>query len=112
VDVTAFLIRAPEFVTFKNNAPNGTARIQTAIDDATARTDASVFGVDTEAAIFYLAAHLLAASPSGKDARLKGEGFASLYLVERQRLEALHAPILGGALSGPQCVSGGWEPEW
>jgi hypothetical protein len=108
VDVTAFLVRAPEFVTFRSNAVNGDARIQAAIDDATARTDSSVFGVDTEAAIFYLAAHLLVASPSGKDSRLKGEGFQSLYLEERQRLEALHAPVLGAAISGSGCSSGDW----
>jgi hypothetical protein len=108
VDVATFLIRAPEFVTFRSNAANGNARIQTAIDDATARTDASIFGADTEAAIFYLAAHLLAASPSGKDARLKGEGFQSLYLEERQRLEALHAPLAATAAAGPVTWCGPW----
>ena len=71
------------------------ARVQSAIDSATTRTDEDIFEDDTEDAIFYLAAHILVSSPTGADARLKGEGFMSLYLVERQCLEALHAGCLG-----------------
>ena len=100
MDVAAFLERGPEFRTFVSTAPNGSARVQAALDSATRRTDASVFGADTDDAIFFLAAHLLAASPSGKDARLKGEAFESLYLAERRRLEALYAPLLAATLAG------------
>jgi hypothetical protein len=100
VDVAAFLERGPEFRTFVSTAPNGTARVQAALDSAMRRTDASVFGTDTDDAIFFLAAHLLAASPSGKDARLKGEAFESLYLAERRRLEAIYAPLLAATLAG------------
>lgn len=96
--VAEFLARAPEFRTFKSEAANGEARIQAALDDAARRTDADVFGDDAESATFFLAAHLLASSPSGKDARLKGEGFASLYLEERRRLEAIYAPLLAASL--------------
>jgi hypothetical protein len=89
-----FLARAPEFRTFYSTATGGSARVDAALADATARTDATVFGVHTDAAIFYLAAHLLAASPANKDARLKGEGFVSVYLEERRRIENLVAPML------------------
>jgi len=92
--VGEFLARAPEFRTLKSDATGGEARIQAALDDATRRTDATIFGDDAESAIFFLAAHLLAASPAMKDARLKGEGFVSVYLEERRRLEALYAPML------------------
>lgn len=111
MDVTEFLERGPEFVTFRTNAPNGDIRITRAIASATARTDAAVFGDDTADAIFYLAAHLLAASPSGKDARLKGEGFESLYLAERQRLEAIHAPLLANTAASP-LVLDTWCDQW
>lgn len=96
--VAEFLARAPEFRTFKSAAEGGESRIQAALNDATRRTDASVFGDDTDSAIFFLAAHLLASSPSGKDSRLKGEGFVSLYLEERRRLEAIYAPLLAATL--------------
>lgn len=92
--VGEFIARAPEFRTLRSDATGGEARIQAALDDATARTDATVFGDHTDAAIFYLTAHLLAASPANKDARLKGEGFVSVYLEERRRLENLYAPML------------------
>lgn len=92
--VDDFLVRATEFRTLRSAATGGDARIQAAIDDATARTDATVFGDHAESAIFYLTAHLLAASPANKDARLKGEGFVSVYLEERRRLENLVAPML------------------
>ncbi len=94
MDVAAFRVRGPEFL---NQTPE---RVQAALDAATLRTDEDIFEDDTDSAIFYLAAHLLAASPTGADARLKGEGFVSLYLQERQRLEALHAGCLGLTLGG------------
>ncbi len=92
--VSEFLARAPEFRTFHSTATGGGARIEAALASAEARTDATVFGVHAEDAIFYLTAHLLAASPANKDARLKGEGFVSVYLEERRRLENLVAPML------------------
>lgn len=93
--VAEFLERAPEFRTFKSNAPNGEARIQAALDAATRRSDAAVFGDETDTAIYLLAAHLLCASPTGKDARLKGEGFVSVYLQTRNELVGEKCPLLG-----------------
>lgn len=83
-----FRDRGPEF------QGASSARVQAALDAATRRTDAEVFGGLAEDAIFFLAAHLLVSSPTGKDARLKGEGFVSVYLEERVALEALVAPLL------------------
>lgn len=101
---------APEF---RGATP---ARVQGAIAQATLRTDSSIFGTDpvtvgtvtitkTDAAIFYLAAHLLVSSPTGTEARLKGEGFVSVYLEERHRLEAELGPLLGTSLGVGFC---GW----
>lgn len=67
-------------------------QVDAALAQALARTDASVFGDLAESAQGYLAAHLLSAWPGGKDTRIKGEGFASLYLAERERLEDLVGP--------------------
>ena len=112
MDVDTFLQRAPEFRTFRTlGVPNGDTRIQAALDSATRRTDATLFGADTDDAIFYLAAHLLAASPTGKDARLKGEAFVSVYLAERQRLEAIHAPLLANTAASPLILDT-WCDEW
>lgn len=104
MDVTGFIERAPEFRTFVSGAVNGTARVQAALDAATRRTDPAIFGADTDDAIFFLAAHLLSASPTGKDARLKGEGFQTIYAEERQRLEAIYAPLAATAAAMPLIV--------
>jgi hypothetical protein len=55
-----------------------------------------VFGDTYEDAIFYVAAHILTISPSGKAARLEGGDIAhTLYLDERQRLEREAGCCLG-----------------
>ncbi len=89
MDEAAFRARAPEF---RGATP---ARVTSAISQATARTDASLFGAQTEDAIFFLAAHILVSSPTGTEARLKGEAFDSVYLAERKRIEAEKGPMLG-----------------
>ena len=92
MDRTTFRARAPEF----RGAAD--ARVDAAIASATARTDATIFGARTDDAIFFLAAHLLASSPTGTEARLKGEGFESVYLAERHRLEDEFGPLLSAGL--------------
>jgi hypothetical protein len=88
-----FRARAPEWSTAKD------ARVNAALAAAETRTDPDVFGDRTDDAHFFLTAHLLSVSPTGKAARLKGEGFGTLYLSERERLEreaaACLAPSLG-----------------
>lgn len=104
MDRTTFLDLAPEFKTARVN------RVDAALAVATLRTDAGLFGTDaltigaytltvTDAAIFYLAAHILTASPSGKAARLEGGDIArTLYLDERERLEREAGCCLGVSL--------------
>lgn len=64
------------------------ATIQLAIDDATRRTDAEVFGTSTDEALGWLAAHLLISGPNGRKVReALGKGGQSTYLEARTRLE-------------------------
>jgi hypothetical protein len=64
------------------------AVIQAALDEATRRTDAEVFGTRTEEALGWLAAHLLIAGPNGRKVReALGKRGLSTYLDERARLE-------------------------
>ena len=78
----AFLVAHGEFSEITTDA------IQAALDDATRRTDADVFGAETDAAIGWLAAHLLIAGPNGRSVReqLVKDG-QSTYMDERKRLE-------------------------
>jgi hypothetical protein len=87
-----FLERAPEWRTAK------AARITAALAAAEKRTDPSVFGTLTDDAHFYLTAHLLAVSPTGKAARLDGASFRTLYLDERERIEREAAAALSVSL--------------
>ena len=92
-----FYTRHPEFATESGNA-TADAYAQAALDAAAKRTDAEVFEDDTDEAHGLLAAHMLVARPQGKAARVRGEGFQTLYLTERQRLEALHGMMLAAIL--------------
>lgn len=65
-----------------------TTVVQPALDDATRRTDAQVFGTSTDEAIGWLAAHLLISGPNGRLVReALGKDGKSTYLDERTRLE-------------------------
>lgn len=102
MDRAAFRARGPEF----RGATD--ARVDAALAAATRQTDTTIFGASADDAIFFLAAHILVSSPTGTEARLKGEGFESVYLSERRRLEAQFAPLLAATLGfGGSC---GWDP--
>jgi hypothetical protein len=94
IDLAGFRTRGPEFKAVAD------ARIEAALDAAELRTDADYFGDHTDSAHYYLAAHLVAAMPQGKAARLKGEGFQSLYMAERERLERMCAMGAGLTFGG------------
>jgi hypothetical protein len=82
VTVEEFLERHSEFSEQEAEA------VEAALDDATRRTDAEVFGTSTEEAIGWLAAHLLIAGPNGRKVRESlGKDGKSTYLDERLRLE-------------------------
>ena len=85
LNLAAFRVRFPAF------SETGDTTVQAALDQAALRTDTVVFDTLTDDAHGYLTAHLLSAAPDGQPARLKGEGFQTLYLEERQRLEDLVA---------------------
>jgi len=87
----AFLARFPEFT------KAGTDRIQAALDDAAAQTDATVFGNLTDRAQSLLAAHFLSVSPSGREARPKDVESETVYLTQRRELELTHCGGYGAA---------------
>ncbi len=94
ISLEEFRVRGPEF------KATGDERIEAALAAAEVRTDPDYFGAHTDAAHYFLAAHLLTAMPQGKAARLKGEGFGTLYLNERERLERLCGMGVGLTFGG------------
>ncbi len=79
---TEFLDRHGEFSEIE------TATVQAALDDATRRTDAEVFGGSTQEAIGWLAAHLLISGPNGRAVREQlGKSGQSTYRDARALLE-------------------------
>jgi hypothetical protein len=94
LDLAAFRVRFREFDKVLN------AKVQAALDDAEKRTDAEVFGDSADQAHGLLAAHLLAANPGGREARLQGplnsdRSFDTVYSAELDRLKN-------------ECCAGGW----
>jgi hypothetical protein len=81
--LSTFRAARPEF------AEATDSQVTAALVAAEAQTDVEVFGDLTDAAHMWLTAHLISATPGGVSARLKGEGFATLYRTERERLETL-----------------------
>lgn len=73
MDTTTFKARFPEF----GRLPDPV--IQDAINRATLRTNATVMGDQTDEAIGYMAAHLLALSPFGQQARMSEPGKMTTY---------------------------------
>lgn len=101
---------AAEFVAIRGEFSEvlaaGEARITAALAAAERQTDATMFGDDRAEAVMWLAAHILAADPLGKDARIIGKKAVpleagTLYMQERRRLEDLYAPAyMLGELGG------------
>jgi hypothetical protein len=76
----------PEFDAVENSI------VQNALTAAERRTDAEVFAEHTDEAHRYLAAHILCADPSGREARVKNnpsDPFGTVYLQSRKDLETL-----------------------
>lgn len=95
---------AAEFVTIRGEFTavfqRDPARITAALAAAERQTDTTMFKDDRGEAVMWLAAHILAADPLGKDARIIGKKAmpleaGTLYLQERARLEALYATAYG-----------------
>jgi len=80
VDFHDFLARFPEF------EPADSSMVASAIAEATRGVDASVWGDKTEDGIRWLAAHLLAITPWGQQARLVSKDGSTTYGKEHARL--------------------------
>jgi len=97
-DRATFLVSFPEF----SDAP--TALVDSRLAQATARTDADVWGAErVDDGIYWLTAHLLAISPLARDMKNcclpNGE---TTYLAERQRMA--RAVASGFRLADPDFV--------
>lgn len=72
---------------FPEFANTNAALVESRIAQAEARIDAAVWGARAADGVLYLAAHLLATSPYGQQARLSSKDGSSTYLVEYVRLQ-------------------------
>jgi hypothetical protein len=83
-----FVALWPEFGAVYTADP---AIVEAAVTDAAALTDPDVFGDLTNRAQGLMAAHLLTADPSGREARVKGDAeFETTYSRARAKLEQIH----------------------
>lgn len=80
LDAASFLVRFPEFT----SAP--APLLEAVLADASARTDATVWGHLTDQGVGLLAAHLLACAPNGQFARLEKDKSQTIYGAEYERL--------------------------
>lgn len=84
-----FLERFPEFESTGSTNPGF---VQRKLDEAWRRTPAAAWGDKAQDAHGYLAAHLLAISPFGRDARMASKDGTTTYGNERIRMENEEAP--------------------
>ena len=87
VDTRSFLARFPEF------EPASRSMVDEAIDEASRNVDPDVFGEKTDDGIRWQAAHLLAISPFGQQARLISKDGSTTY---GKRFEALARSMTPG----------------
>lgn len=91
LNLASFRAIYPEF------RAQGDAMVQTALDFAALRTDASVFDTLTDEAHGALAADILASRPTGREAKMK-DLTKTCYAEKREQLEALVGGFRGGAI--------------
>ncbi len=80
LSITTFRARFPEF----QSLPDPT--IQDAINRGAAQSDSVIFGDLVDESTGYLAAHFLALSPYGQQARLTGANESTTYYLHWRRL--------------------------
>lgn len=102
MDTITFKARFPEF----NRLPDVT--IQDAINRGVAQTNANVFGTLQDEASAYLAAHFLALSPYGQQARLVAKDGNTTYFLHWIRIAQLKSAGYARVVSGAALPSGGW----
>lgn len=96
IDVATFVAGYPEFEEVADLRP---ALIQRCLDDAKHYVSQAAFKNRYQAAVFAKAAHLLAMTPYGEEARLKGSKTESCYSVtfdEMCKAAPLRAIVGGG----------------
>jgi hypothetical protein len=89
VSVSDFVAFFPEFK--RDGDTDHTARIQSCLGYATQRTPATKWGDLQDQGVLYLAAHLMAISPSGINAKLGSVKGQSTYGAQRRYLNKLVA---------------------
>ncbi len=85
VSVESFLVSHPEFT------PAGAELIQAKLDEAALEVDVALWGVRADTGIKLTAAHLLAVSPFGQQARLVAKNGSTTYstrLIDLYKLAA------------------------
>lgn len=85
--MSEFLTREEFVAVFKEFDGIDTTVVDARLEEAKRRTPAAVWKTKTKDAQGWLAAHLLAISPHGQNARLANDKGESPYLAERQRME-------------------------
>jgi Protein of unknown function (DUF4054) len=98
VDNITFKARFPEFARLPD------ATLNDVIARATKRTNPTVLGEETDEAIGYMAAHLLALSPYGQQARLSEPGKMTTYYqhwLEIARYKSVGYARVTGIAGGP-----------
>jgi hypothetical protein len=86
LDADGFVDQFPEFSDISEDAPEA---IDNAIRDAKNFVSKSIWGTRYETAVLYKAAHLLAMSPLGEDARDKSGTDSTYNVVFKEMLRAL-----------------------
>jgi hypothetical protein len=88
VTVTQLKIRFPEFLNAEATL------VQSCLNEAALMVDAEVFGLKTDTAITYLAAHLLAVNPLAEMAKLEQDDGQTTYSTVFDRIKR---SVAGGA---------------
>ena len=97
VDAATFILELPEFADAYAAQP---AMIERALRLAQSQVSLVVFGTSYQDAVFLMAAHNLALSPSGENLRLNRTSTESVYLEQFRLLARAKRPrvFLGGGL--------------
>lgn len=89
VTLASFKVRFPEFIVSGAKEVAHDTMLQAYIDAALMRTPTDPWGTYRDEGTLYLAAHLLAVTPFGQNAKLASKVGDSVYGVEYKRLQRI-----------------------